>query len=171
MNTIPYASSVWSMISQLWSATNFQNSTAGLNNSSLALNESSSSYSFFSSVNFEAIFDHIVILVVAIYEYLSNIAFEVYEGNLVVAADEIVAGGYRLFEYIEFTDFQLRLLREFGLILLGNIVLVCIAWKVYGPRISVKFGRPPGGSRRAIEELRISMSEFQLPKEHDFKFK
>jgi len=69
----------------------------------------------------------------------------------------------------EVTDFQLRLIREFSLILLGNSVLVWFAWKFYGPRISAKFGHSK--SRKTVEELRLSMSEFQLPKEHDFKFK
>jgi hypothetical protein len=71
----------------------------------------------------------------------------------------------------DFTEFQLKLLREFSLILLGNTILVLLAWKIYGPRISAKFGITAGGSRSRIQELRLSMSEFQLPKEHDFKFK
>ena len=56
------------------------------------------------------------------------------------------------------------------LILLGNFVLVLIAWRIYGARIANKFG-VTRGSRLRIEELRTSMSELQLPKEHDFKFK
>ncbi len=34
------------------------------------------------------------------------------------------------------TEFQAKLLREFSLILLGNVALVLVAWKVYGPRIA-----------------------------------
>ena len=51
----------------------------------------------------------------------------------------------------------------------GNAFLVWVAWKIYGPRISAKFGHTKG--RKTVEELRVSMSEFALPKEHDFKFK
>jgi hypothetical protein len=36
---------------------------------------------------------------------------------------------------------------------------------------SAKFGPSKGGSRKTVEELKISISEFHLPKEHDFKFK
>jgi len=70
----------------------------------------------------------------------------------------------------ELNDFEYRLCREFCLILAGNTVLVLIAWKIYGPRISAKFG-PSKGSRKTVEEIRMSISEFHLPKEHDFKFK
>ena len=59
---------------------------------------------------------------------------------------------------------------QLSFILLGNLILVLIAWKIYGSRIAAKFGTTRG-SRLRIEELRMSMSELQLPKEHDFKFK
>jgi hypothetical protein len=67
---------------------------------------------------------------------------------------------------------QVKLLREFSLILAGNTLLVLIAWKIYGPRISAKFSSSPSrGSRQVIEDLRLSMSELQLPNEHDYKLK
>ena len=72
---------------------------------------------------------------------------------------------------LQFTDFQFRLVREFSLIFLGNLLLVIIAWSIYGPRIAAKFGVSNRASRKTIEELRMSMSELQLPKEHDYKFK
>ena len=75
-----------------------------------------------------------------------------------------------IFLFTELNDFEFRLCREFCLILAGNTVLVLIAWKIYGPRISAKFG-PSKGSRKTVEELKLSISEFHLPKEHDFKFK
>lgn len=96
---------------------------------------------------------------------------ETSSGNFSQAASIFSSGFDRVNKFIELTDFQAKLLREFSLILLGNSLLVLLAWKIYGPRISAKFGFQRGGSRRAIEELRLSMSEFQLPKEHDFKFK
>ena len=75
--------------------------------------------------------------------------------------------------WFDFSEFQFRLLREFSLILAGNFLLVLIAWKVYGPRISARFlaRSTSGGSHKQIEELRTSMSELQLPKELDFKYK
>ena len=73
---------------------------------------------------------------------------------------------------LEFTDFQYRLLREFSLIFLGNLLLVIIAWSIYGARIAAKFGLVSNrASRKTIEELRLSMSELRLPKEHDYKYK
>ena len=45
----------------------------------------------------------------------------------------------RAMNWFNFSDFQYRLLREFSLILAGNIFLVLVAWKVYGPRISARF--------------------------------
>ena len=79
----------------------------------------------------------------------------------------------RTMNWFNFSDFQYRLLREFSLILAGNIFLVLVAWKVYGPRISARFlaRSTSGGSHKRIAELRTSMSELQLPNELDFKFK
>jgi len=107
-------------------------------------------------------------------------------GHIVLILDQVYAGhfsetinlvlekiseGFLFFvDWLEVTDFQLRLLRELSFILLGNFILVLIAWKIYGARIAAKFG-VARGSRHRIEELRTSMSELQLPKEHDFKFK
>ena len=49
---------------------------------------------------------------------------------------------------------------------------VYFAWWKYGDRISRRFYvTSAGAGRRNIEELRTSMSELQLPKEHDFKYK
>jgi len=75
--------------------------------------------------------------------------------------------------WLDLTTFQVKLLREFGVIFLGNSLLVLLAWRVYGQRIRTKFmtsGRQ-GSSRKNIEELRTSLSELKLPQEMDFKFK
>jgi hypothetical protein len=99
---------------------------------------------------------------------------QVYAGQfsetLNVVLEKLSEGFWICVEWLEVTDFQLRLLRELSFILLGNFILVLIAWKIYGARIAAKFGTARG-SRHRIEELRTSMSELQLPKEHDFKFK
>lgn len=74
--------------------------------------------------------------------------------------------------WLDFSDFQIKLLREFSLIFLGNSILVLLAWKVYGERIRNKFlsGRQES-TRKNIEELRTSLSELKLPPEMDFKYK
>jgi len=74
--------------------------------------------------------------------------------------------------WLDLTNFQVKLLREFSVIFLGNSLLVLLAWKVYGQRIRNKFmsGRQ-GSSKNSIEELRTSLSELKLPSEMDFKYK
>lgn len=69
-----------------------------------------------------------------------------------------------LAQWFAFDEFQLKLLKGFGVILSANIVLICISWRVYGKRISERFMRPP--STKAIEELKKSVSQLKLPKEH-----
>jgi hypothetical protein len=69
---------------------------------------------------------------------------------------------------------QIKLLREFFVIFLGNSVLVLVAGRIYGTRLGTKFltgGERRGSSRRNIEELRTSRSELKLPQQMDFKFK
>jgi len=80
---------------------------------------------------------------------------------------------YQTLSWLDLTSFQLKLLREFGLIFLGNSFLVLLAWKIYGQRIRQKFmtsGRQ-GSSTKNIEELRTRLEELKLPPEMDFKFK
>jgi len=74
--------------------------------------------------------------------------------------------------WLDLTTFQVKLLREFSVIFLGNSLLVLLAWKVYGERIRNKFmsGRQ-GNTKDSIEELRSSLSELKLPSEMDFKYK
>jgi len=75
--------------------------------------------------------------------------------------------------WLDLTSFQVKLLREFSVIFLGNSILVLIAWKVYGQRIRDKFmdGQQGARGRNKLEELRNSLSELKLPQEMDFKFK
>ena len=105
-----------------------------------------------------------------VYDHSALWLNQIYQGHLSEAFEVFLSSLYSLISWLDFTDFQLTLLREFTLILVGNSILVFIAWKIYGPRISAKFG-VCRSSRRVIDELRLSMSELQLPKEHDFKFK
>jgi len=79
--------------------------------------------------------------------------------------------------WLDLTTFQVKLLREFFVIFLGNSLLVLVAWRIYGARIRNKFmtvsGERRGSqqSRKTIEELRTSRSELKLPNQMDFKFK
>lgn len=107
--------------------------------------------------NFSSLLSHHLLL---LYQHVLNLDY-----------NQALESFFELISWLDFTDFQLKLLKEFSLILLGNVILVLIAWQIYGGRISSKFAVKRGSSRRAIEELRLSMSELQLPKEHDFKFK
>ena len=97
----------------------------------------------------------------------------IYSGQFRYLVDIVNVQRHRTEAWFHFSDFQYGLLREFSLILTGNIILLLAAWKVYGPRISARFlaRSTSGGSHKRIEELRTSMSELQLPKELDFKYK
>lgn len=170
MNWIPYASSFWSLISQ-WTS-NKQNAAIGNLTeqeavSSPANSTTESAVFFFCDVS-SSFYEKTASF---LNDTVSVIYFQLTEGNLSEAIEVLRSDSLRLLDWFAFSDFQLKLLREFSLILAGNIFLVLLAWKVYGPRISGRFSRPVGGSRKVIEELRVSMSELQLPKEHDYKFK
>ena len=54
--------------------------------------------------------------------------------------------------WLDLTNFQVKLLREFSVIFLGNSLLVLLAWKVYGERIRNKFmtGRKVNKSLKKI---------------------
>jgi len=75
--------------------------------------------------------------------------------------------------WLDLTSFQVKLLREFSVIFLGNSLLVLLAWRVYGRRIRQKFmeGGPRGQGQQSLQELRTSLSQLKLPQEMDFKFK
>lgn len=65
---------------------------------------------------------------------------------------------------LSFDEFQCKLVKGFSIILLINILLTCLAWKVYGKRVSDRFMKP--STSKAIEELKASVSRLKLPKEH-----
>ena len=88
-------------------------------------------------------------------------------GNYTSARDLVYDQGVSIVNWFHFSDFQQKLISEFSLILVGNLFLIFLAWRVYGKTI---VSRSKGG-RRVIEELRVSMSELQLPNDYDFKYK
>ncbi len=75
--------------------------------------------------------------------------------------------------FLSLSDFQRRLLHEFSLILAGNALLVLLAWRLYGPRISDRFltKRAPGAAIQEIKTLQTGINELKLPKEQDFRVK
>ena len=96
--------------------------------------------------------------------------FQVLAGNFSHAVELIREHSEAVIDWFQFSEFQLKLIREFSLILLGNLVLLLLAWRIYGSRISSRFLRSKGG-RRVIEELRESVSELELPEDYSFKYK
>ncbi|KAK5648878.1 hypothetical protein RI129_003770 [Pyrocoelia pectoralis] len=63
-----------------------------------------------------------------------------------------------------FDQFQLKLLKTFFIALIVNILLIGIAWKIYGRAICERFMQP--ATSKAIDELKASVSKLKLPKEH-----
>lgn len=98
-----------------------------------------------------------------------NISNQLISGNFSSVWDIFGPESRDFVTNLELTDFQWKLVWEFSLILLGNAVLVILAWRIYGPRIIQRFFSP--GGRKVLQDLRLSMSELKLPKEHDFKYK
>lgn len=58
-------------------------------------------------------------------------------------------------EVLFFNEFQVLLLKTFGIILLFTLVLIFISWQVYGKRISERFMKPG-------KQVFISMSTYYL---------
>ncbi|TRY67459.1 hypothetical protein TCAL_08029 [Tigriopus californicus] len=100
-------------------------------------------------------------------EWVHDISEQVVSGNFSSVWDVFGPESRDFVTKLELTDFQWKLIWEFSLILLGNTVLVILAWRIYGPRIIHRFFSP--GGRKVLQDLRLSMSELKLPKEHDFK--
>merc|ERR1712142_432633 len=94
-----------------------------------------------------------------------NLSLTVFEqlsvGNFSQALELISDQSSEVVDWFELSEFQHKLIREFSLILVGNLALLCIAWRIYGRRISSRFLESPGDGdgRRVIQELRVSMSE------------
>lgn len=43
---------------------------------------------------------------------------------------------------IHFSNFQWKLLKGFSLILIINLILICVAWKIFGKNICERFMKP-----------------------------
>lgn len=65
---------------------------------------------------------------------------------------------------LNFDDFQWNLLKVFIFILLLNLLLIFVTWRVYRKNVCERFMRPV--TSKAIEELKASVSRLKLPKEH-----
>uniref|UniRef100_A0A1Y1M1M3 Uncharacterized protein n=1 Tax=Photinus pyralis TaxID=7054 RepID=A0A1Y1M1M3_PHOPY len=63
-----------------------------------------------------------------------------------------------------FDQFQRKLLKGFCIALIINIILIGIAWKIFGKGICERFMKP--ATSKAIDELKASVSKLKLPKEH-----
>lgn len=65
-----------------------------------------------------------------------------------------------------FDEFQWKLCKILGFIVATNLTLIYFFWRrVYGAKIVDKFMQP-SSSTKLIEELKLSISELKLPKEH-----
>jgi len=122
-----------------------------------------------------------------------SVCQQVSVGNFSNAFSLVQQQSGRVVEWFEFSEFQHKVIREFSLILIGDLVLLWLAWRVYGQRISARFfashqQRPKqpqpqeqlvggglsaadGGGGGDIDDLKVSMSELQLPNDYDFKYK
>lgn len=77
--------------------------------------------------------------------------------QLVVKYDDLIS-------WFSFDEFQVKLLKGFLAILFFNVILIFCMWKIYGSRICLRFMKP--ATTKVIEELRKSVSQLKLPKEH-----
>lgn len=87
--------------------------------------------------------------------------------------EEATAQSYHTaLDWLQLSKFQSKLLWEFFIIILGNCLLLSLAWWVYGDRIRSQFMQGGSDKRlRNFEEIRDGYSDLKLPKEMDFKFK
>jgi len=82
--------------------------------------------------------------------------------------EEVTAQSYNsALSWLQFSPFQIKLIGEFTVIIIGNSLLVILAWRWYGDRIRTHFMLVDEQRR---QENRISCSSLKLPKEKDFKF-
>ncbi|KAJ8937322.1 hypothetical protein NQ314_011961 [Rhamnusium bicolor] len=70
----------------------------------------------------------------------------------------------KLPESFYFNDFQWKLLKTFSLLLVINLFLIIIVWRIHGKSICERFMKL--STLREIEELKASVSKLKLPKEH-----
>lgn len=71
---------------------------------------------------------------------------------------------FQTFIQSAFSEYQIRLLQLFFLILTIQIIAICIAWRVYSERITERFLRP--SHLISHEQLKTAVSELKLPAEH-----
>jgi len=62
-------------------------------------------------------------------------------------------------------EFQWKVCKILLFIISINFILIGVSWNTYGKKISEKFMQPSSSSL-LIEELKNSISELKLPKEH-----
>jgi len=62
-------------------------------------------------------------------------------------------------------SFQLKLAKILLFIVVTNFILIFFFWRSYGKKITDKFLQPSDSSK-LIEELKNSINELKLPKEH-----
>lgn len=74
---------------------------------------------------------------------------------------------YSTLSWLQLSAFQLKLVGEFSVIIVGNCLLVLLAWRWYGGRIRTHFMLCD--ERQRLED-RVSCSSLKLPREKDFKF-
>lgn len=67
-------------------------------------------------------------------------------------------------EWFAADEFEGRILKGFLLILIINLFLVFMSWKIYGPRIVDRFMKPVPSA--LIEDLKQGATELKLPREH-----
>lgn len=67
-------------------------------------------------------------------------------------------------DWLQVEDFQVRILQTCLIILVFNIFLISIAWKMYGPRIAERFMK--SASNSVLEDLKQGATDLKLPTEH-----
>jgi len=147
----------------------------GLNSTGLAWRSLADSLSQTTGAWAQVVFDHLVIPAGSfLLQHTERAIQYTLNGDYEAVQDATRETLTSTLSWLDLTTFQVKLLREFFVIFLGNSLLVLVAWGIYGARIRNKFmtaGRRRGSTRRTIEELRTSRSELKLPQEMDFKFK
>lgn len=75
--------------------------------------------------------------------YWNNIISSITGAPILIAENHSVLTFYEnLPVSLNFDEFQWNLLKGFSLILLINLLLICVSWKVYGKRICERFMKP-----------------------------
>lgn len=67
-------------------------------------------------------------------------------------------------DWIDVDAFQFRILQTFLIVLIVNVFLISVAWKMYGPRIVDRFMKPVPSA--VLEDLKQGATDLKLPREH-----